>query len=64
MGKREPEGGSMPWGALDSYLSLLPAHQLLANIEAQAKTRLPPFLNRDLRILVKPLPDVLLLLIR
>src|SRR5947209_6824526 len=63
-GKCEPETGSMPQGALDSYLSLLPAHQLLANIETQAKTRLPPFLNGSLTSLVKSLPDGLLLLSR
>jgi hypothetical protein len=36
-GKREPEGGSAPWRALNAHLPLLTAHQLLANMEAQAE---------------------------
>jgi len=47
-GKREPEGGSVPWRALDTHLALLSAHQLLANIEAQAETPLPLALDRAL----------------
>src|SRR5882757_7980613 len=39
-GKSEPEGSSVSWSALDTYLSPLPANKLLTNIETQAQTYL------------------------
>src|SRR5581483_26275 len=60
----EPEGSSATRHTLDTNLSVLPAHQLAANIETQPKTFFPATLNRCARRLVKAFPDAPLLLRR
>src|SRR6185437_11461982 len=60
----EPESRAMTRRTLNAHLSLLSANELLTNVETQAQPHFPATLDRRLRNLVKPLPDLLLLVQR